>query len=164
MIDAIDELIEYRKPGGLSALLQRFHRFHRANPQVFDFLVQELRDVRDCGWKCASVHSLWEHARWVLSKQRVPGEQFEMDNKIAPYYARAIAVVHPEFNGFFEMRKSQANADLGTMLEAISKQKRPGYIRKLFWADGKAIEQGWQPTKQHEPKPVSRRERVRRHD
>jgi len=162
MTDAVDELIQYRKPHGLSRMAERFYRFHRRNPQVLDFLVLELRNVRDCDWVSASVHSLWEHGRWVLRKHRVPGEQFEMDNKIAPYYARVIVLLHPEFNGFFEMRKSQANADLGVMLESVSKRKRPGHLRRLLWADGTEIEHGWRPSTPHAPKPVNRRELVKR--
>ena len=163
MIDAIDELIEYRKPHGLSPMLRRVHRFHKTNPQVLDFLVQELRDVRDSGWPKTSLGSLWHHARWVLTqKYRAPGESFVMSNNLFPHYERIIVILHPEFNGFFEMAKSKADADLGTMLEPVSKSHPDGYVRQLLWADGKAIERGWRPTTPHEPKPVARRERVRR--
>ena len=45
MIDAVDELIAYRKLSGrLSPMLRRVRRFHRANPQVLDFL------FRRCVW------------------------------------------------------------------------------------------------------------------
>jgi hypothetical protein len=69
--------------------------------------------------------------------------------------------LHPELNGFFAMAKSAADADLGTMLEP-GKNLEPGHARRLLWADGTPIERGWRPTIQHEPKPVQRRERVRR--
>ena len=162
MMDAIDELIEYRKPHGLSQMLHRVHRFHKTNPQVLDFLIQELREVRESGWPKTSLGSLWHHARWVLTqKYRAPGETFVMSNNLFPHYERIIIILHPEFNGFYEMAKSKADADLGTMLEQSTKLK-PGHIRRLLWADGKAIENGGRPITPHEPKPVPRRERVRR--
>jgi len=180
-MDAVDELIAHRKQfGTLSPMLRRVHALHKRNPHLLDFLVQELRDVRDSGWTCASVRSLWEHGRWVLAKRKGPGEDFEMANEIAPYYARMLCILHPEFNGFFVVNKSKADADFGTMIEPATKDKKPGYIRRLLWAEGLAsvpwsgepvkvrhefgveIERGWQPTVKHEPKPVSRRERVRR--
>ena len=162
-MDALEELLQHiETTRGLSPMLKRTRCFHGLNPQVLDFLVQELRDVRASDWNCASVHSLWEHTRWVLGKRRVPSEHFEMPNALCPYYARIIAVLHPTFNGFFVMCKSAADADLGTMLEPVSKTSRPGYIRRLLWADGAALENGWRPSTPHEPKPVPRRERVAR--
>jgi len=178
-MDAVDELIAHRKQfGRLSPTLRRVHRLHRANPHLLDFLVQELREVRDSGWTCASIRSLWEHGRWVLAKRKGPGEDFAMANEIAPYYARVICILHPEFNGYFVMNRSRADADLGTMIEPRTKNQKPGYIRRLLWAEclgtvpdsaelvkvrcEMEIERGWRPTVKHEPKPVSRRERVKR--
>lgn len=144
-------------------MLRRFHALHRTNPHLLDFLVQELREVRASGWTCASVRSLWEHGRWVLTKRKGPGEKFAMANAFAPYYARVICILHPEFNGYFVMNRSQADEDFGTMLEPVTEDSTPGYIRRLLWAPlGEAIEHGWRPTIPHEPKQVSRRERVRR--
>jgi hypothetical protein len=163
MTDAVDELIEYRKPFGVSPMMKRVHRFHRRNRQVLDFLVLEMRVDRDNGWPRTSLGSLWHYARWVLTrKNRLPGESFVMGNNLFPHYGRIIAILHPDLNGFFEMARSKADADLGTMLEPRSKEHERGCIRRLLWADGQPIECGWRPTTPHVPKPVSRRERVRR--
>ena len=163
-MDAIDELIEHCKVSGkLSPMLRRVYRFHKANPQVLDFLVLEMRVDRENGWTRTSLGSLWHYARWVIQrKYRAPGESFVMSNNLFPHYGRIIAILHPDLNGFFAMAKSKADADLGTMIEPASKSSKPGYIRGLLWADGTAIESGWRPTKPHEPKPVKRRERVKR--
>jgi hypothetical protein len=162
-MDAIDELLEYRKPHGISPMLARVHSFHQNNRQVLDFLVQELRDVRDSGWPKTSVGSLWHHARWVLTqKYRAPGETFVMSNNLFPHYERMIVILHPDLNGFFEMQTCKADADLGTRLEPVSKLHPKGYVRRLLWEDGKAIENGWRPVNKHAPQPVARRERIRR--
>jgi hypothetical protein len=163
-MDAVDELIAYRKQlGRVSRRLRRVYRFHKANPQVLDFLVSEMRVDRDNGWTRTSVGSLWHYARWVLTrKHRLPGESFVMSNNLFPHYERIIAILHPDLNGFYEMGKSKADADLGTKLEPSPKDRKPGYIRRLLWADGTPLELGWRPTTPHEPKPVRRRERVKR--
>ena len=167
MKDAIDELMQHCKEIGLrrTRMMSRVHRFHKANPQVFDFLILEL-EVRESGWPKTSLGSLWHHARWVLiQKYRAPGESFVTSNNLFPHYERIIIILHPEFNGFYEMAKSKADADLGTMIEPVAKNQKPGYIRRLLWAPhGEVIEHGWRPTTPHEPKPVRRRERVRRHE
>lgn len=114
------------------------------------------------GWTRTSLGSLWRYGRWVLTrKHRAPGESFLMSNNLFPHYGRIIAILHPDLNGFFAMAKSKADADLGTMIEPGTNHTR-GYIRKLVWVDGTAIERGWRPTTPHEPKAVRRRERVTR--
>ena len=163
-IDAIDELIAHRRQtGSLSPMLRRVHRFHRSNPQILDFLVSEMRVDKANGWTRTSLGSLWHYARWVLTRKHLaPGESFMMSNNLFPHYGRIIAILHPDLNGFFAMATSKSDADFGTVLEPGAKHQKPGYIRRLVWADGTAIENGWRPTTPHEPKPVTRRERVTR--
>jgi hypothetical protein len=164
-MDALTELLEYRKPHGASPMLNRAYRFHRKNPEVLDFLVRELRAVRTSGWKRTSLGSLWHFMRWtLLKKRRAHGETFVVTQNLSAYYSRFVAILHPEFNGFFEMAKSRADEDLGTRLEPSSKNHMRGYIRRLLWADGTEIEHGWRPTTPHEPQPVSRRKPVSRSD
>ncbi|MCU1301516.1 MAG: hypothetical protein JWQ87_1800 [Candidatus Sulfotelmatobacter sp.] len=162
-MDAVDELIEHRRPHGISPMLSRVHRFHRTNPQVLDFLVEELRDARASGWEKTSLGSLWHHARWVLTqKYSAPGETFVMSNNLFPHYERIIVILHPDLNGFYGMAKSGADLDFGTMLETPSREHPKKYVRRLLWADGTSIERGWRPATAHTPQPVARRERVQR--
>jgi hypothetical protein len=163
MNDAVDELIAYRKQTGrISPMLRRVRRFHRANPQVLDFLVSEMRVERENGWSRTSLGSLWHYSRWVLTRlERGPGETFAMSNNLFPHYGRIIVILHPDLNGFFAMYRSKPDADFGTALEPVDSPNR-GRVRRLMWADGTTIENGWRPAISHEPKPVERRERVKR--
>jgi hypothetical protein len=162
-MDPLTELLEYRKPHGASPMLNRAYRFHRENPQVLDFLVRELRAVRSSERLRTSLGSLWHYMRWTLvKKRRAAGETFVVTQNLSAYYSRFLVILHPEFNGFFGMAKSKADTDLGTMLEPLSTKHEPGYIRRLLWADGTAIEDGWRPTSLHEPQPVKRRTPVTR--
>jgi hypothetical protein len=170
MIDAVDELLQHiQDTRGLSPRLKRLGQFHRDNRVVLDLIVRELYDVRSMGWPCASVKSIWEYARWVLTKKKATGEPFAMNDVFQSYYARIIAILHPSLNGFFEMREPNQpgrkergpDAEMGTKLES-AKSRTKDYGRRLQWADETAIESGWRPTIPHEPKPVHRRERVKR--
>lgn len=164
-MDAVMELIEYRRPFGLSRLGERFFSFHKLNPEVLDFFYQELLTLRENGWTKTSFGSLWHHARWVLTvRHRVPGETFAMSQNLACHYARALVILHPDFNGFYDMERAQADKDFGVCIEPVPRKQIKGYIRKLQWVNGRAIENGWRPAVPHAlpAAPVPRRAPVKR--
>ncbi|MGA2990562.1 MAG: hypothetical protein ABSD88_08805 [Candidatus Korobacteraceae bacterium] len=146
MIDAIDELIARSKK---HPELQAFHEFHKAHPELLDFLVEEIQLRIDHGFAAFAYRSLWEYARWKLEMQAGPGDTFLMNDHAASFYARAITILHPEFNGRAEFRQSKADAIFGTRIEPIPKKRPKNYARRLQWADGTAIENGWRPTIPH---------------
>jgi hypothetical protein len=144
--DAIDELVARSKPNkGLRA----FHRFHRAHPEVLDFLVEEIQLRIDKGFPAFSHRSLWEYARWKLDMRQGPGETYSMNDHAGILYGRAIVILHPEFNGRCEFRKSEADDIFGTRVEPILKKRPKNYARRLQWADGAALENGWRPLRPH---------------
>lgn len=145
MIDAIDELVARSKD---HRELRAFHEFHKRHPEVLDFLVQEIR-LRLDRFDAFSYHSLWQYARWKLEMEKGPGDTFLMNDHAAPFYARAITVLHPEFNGRAEFRKSKADPIFGLRIEPVPDKRPKNYARRLQWADGTAIEKGWRPTTPH---------------
>lgn len=145
-VDAIDELVARSRD---HHELQRFHQFHRQHPEVLDFLVSEIRLRIEQGFEAFSYHSLWEYARWKLELTGGPTNTFLMNDHAVPFYGRAIAILHPEFNGRAEVRGSVADKVFGTELEPAPKARIKGYARRLRWADGKALEHGWRPTLPH---------------
>lgn len=145
MSDAIDELVARSKD---HRELRAFHDFHRQHPEVLDFLVQEIR-LRLERFEAFSYHSLWQYARWKLELEKGPGDTFLMNDHAAPFYARAITVLHPEFNGRAEFRKSKADEIFGLRIEPVPEKRPKNYARRLQWADGTLIENGWRPTIPH---------------
>jgi hypothetical protein len=145
-IDAIDELVARSKN---HRELRAFHAFHRKHPEVLDFLVQEIQLRTDHGFTAFSYHSLWQYARWKLEMERGPGDTFMMNDHAAPFYARAIVILHPAFNGLSEFRTSLADKLFGTELEPAPNKRPKNYARRLQWADGTAIENGWRPSIPH---------------
>ncbi|MGA7523544.1 MAG: hypothetical protein WBW84_13910 [Acidobacteriaceae bacterium] len=146
MKDAIAELVARSKR---HRELRTFHRLHKQHPEVLDFLVQEIQLRIDHGFEAFSYHSLWQYARWKLEMQKGPGDTFMMNDHAAPFYARAITILHPEFNGRAEFRKSKADVVFGTRLEPVPERRPKNYARRLQWADGTAIENGWRPMLPH---------------
>jgi hypothetical protein len=164
-MDAIQELKEFRRQRGrISRLGERFFRLHELNPEILDFCVQELITLRENGWTRTSFGSLWHYCRWALAvKHRAPGETFAMSQNLACHYARAIVILFPAFNGFYTMETAQADSDFGVRIEPAARKPVPGYVRKLQWADGTAIQNGWRPSTPHiVAAPVARRTPVRR--
>jgi hypothetical protein len=146
-MDAIDELVARSKP---HHELARFHDFHRAHPEVLEFLVSEIRLRIERGFQAFSYASLWHYCRWKLEMKTGPSTTtFLMNDHATPYYARAITILHPEFNGRAEFRGSTPDKVFGTELEPIPKKRPKGYARRLRWADGKPLEMGWRPTRPH---------------
>lgn len=78
-----------------------------------------------------------------------PGDTFLMNDHAAPFYARAITILHPSFNGRCEFRVSKADGIFGTRIEPIPDKRPKNYARRLQWADGTTIESGWRPVHPH---------------
>jgi hypothetical protein len=146
MLDAIDELVARSTD---HPELRRFHQLHTSHPEILDFLVGEIRLRIEHGFPAFSYHSLWEYARWKLEMEKGPGGTFLMNDHSAPFYARAITILHPEFNGRSEFRQSSADRAFGTRVEPVPENRPRNYARRLEWADGTPIERGWRPTVAH---------------
>jgi hypothetical protein len=163
-MSAVDELMQHCKKIGLtpSRLLSRFYRFHRRNPHLLDFLLQELLVARENDWKSTSFEMLWHHARWVLTYvNRVPGETFAVCQNFMPHYSRLAIILFPEFNGFYRLRSAHADADFGVRIGSANQSTG---LRRLVWADGSPIEKGWRPTIEYviPAIPIPRRPPVKR--
>jgi hypothetical protein len=164
MRTAVDELMQHCKEIGLrrSRLMSRFYRFHRHNLPLLNFLLQELLTLRDNDWSTTSFEMLWHHARWVLTfVHPVPGETFHVCQNLMPHYSRLVIIIFPEFNGFYRLKKAQADADFGVKIESGNHITK---LRRLVWADGTPIEGGWRPSTPHviPANPVPRRPPVKR--
>jgi hypothetical protein len=143
-----------------SRLMSRFYRFHRYNPALLDFLLQELVTLQQNQWPTTSFEMLWHHARWVLTYHRVPGETFAVCQNLMPYYSRVAIILFPQFNGFYRLKKAKADSDFGVRIVPASDKG----LRRLQWADGASIESGWRPSVSYAiPElPVPRRPPVQR--
>ena len=118
-MDAIDALVARSQD---CREVRRFHQFHRNHPEVLDFLVAEIRLRLDQGFTAFSHHRLWEYARWKLEMERGPEDTFLMDDRCAPLYAHAIAILHPEFDSAAKLGRSRADAAFGTQIGTLARE------------------------------------------
>lgn len=158
-MDAIDQLVERSKNcRGLSD----FHEAHRAHPELLDFLVREIRLRLGAGFTAFSYNSLWNYARWKIDMAKGPEQTFMMNDHDAPFYGRAITILHPEFNGCVEFRDAKADEVFGLRIEPVPEKRPKNYARRLQWADGTALENGWRPTVPHIVGPVATKPDIHR--
>jgi len=157
-MDAIDELVARSKS---CRELRAFHEAHKSHPEVLDFLVEEIR-LRLERFRAFSYRSLWEYARWKIDMEKGPDDTFLMNDHTLPFYARAITILHSEFNGRAEFRKCKADEIFGLQIEPAPKKRTKNYARRLLWVDGTTLENGWKPTVTHVVGPVSRRPDIHR--
>jgi hypothetical protein len=143
MIDAIDEIVVRCKP---DRELKTFYAFHRENPEVLAFLIEEIEARMRAGQKSFSFASLWHYCRWKVDIGRGL-RTFKMNDHLTPYYARAIVILRPDFNGWAELRHGRVNAVFALVVED---EKRPEfYARRVTWEDGTPLDRGWRPTLPH---------------
>jgi hypothetical protein len=130
-LDAIGELVKRsKKTRGLRA----FYRFDKPHPEVLDFLVAEIRARLDRGYAAFSYSSLWQYARWKLELEKGPGDTYQMNDHAETFYARAITILHPDFNGRCEFRKSKADDAFGLRIEpAPAKRSKHHAVAMEGW-------------------------------
>lgn len=84
---------------------ERWVTFHRANPDVYDKLVEVARFVHAHGSRRVGMKFLYERVRW-LSEIETVGEKWKLNNTFTAFYARLLMFDHPDLDGLFELRKS----------------------------------------------------------
>jgi hypothetical protein len=132
----IDELVANSKN---TPDLRAFKQFHSCHPEVLDFLVEAIKTRIERGFTAYSCGNLWEYARWKLDIEKGPSDTFKLNDKLEPYYSRAIVILHPQYNGMQEFRRAKADDAFGTMIEPAPKKRPKNYARRLQWADGTSL-------------------------
>lgn len=98
-----------------SETMAQFLEYHVLNPKVFDFLVESLREMQESGFTRYGFPMVFNLARWHFGVKR-KNSDFVLNNNIGSHYSRAIAILHPDLDGFFEQRVTEtgtADPDFG---------------------------------------------------
>jgi len=91
--------------------VDRFKAFHHANPWRMDRRVHMAHTLQDRGVRQYGIAALWEVLRYDWAIRTVdPSSQLKLNNDYRAYYAREIMRRHPDLDGFFTTRRSQADA------------------------------------------------------
>lgn len=113
-------LFDKHSNGG--ARFQRWLKFHRENPQVWELFrgfAVEARAARERFSARMIVHRI----RWYTAVETTD-EDYKINDHVSPYYARLLAWTEPEmFGSFFELR-GDSDVDQVTFLHHINERKR----------------------------------------
>ena len=88
----------------------RFRAFNYANPWIMDRLVEMARRLKSRGINQYGIAALWEVLRydWTVRTDD-PTSTLKLNNDYRAFYAREIMRRHPDLDGFFSTRRSQAD-------------------------------------------------------
>jgi len=88
--------------------LDRFKKFHGANPHVYREFKKHAFAIRNTGRQKYSAEIIVNVIRWHRDLQ-TGGDVFKINNDFKSIYARLLAHNHPEFEDFFEFRNHAPN-------------------------------------------------------
>ena len=83
---------------------QSFEDFDAAHPEVYEYLVRLVFEVRSRGFKHYGIGALWERMRWHFQIERDMEEDFKLNNNYRSRYVRKIIAQYPDLEDFFELR------------------------------------------------------------
>jgi hypothetical protein len=102
---------------------QRFLRFHRENPHVYDkFCHVTLRAIQR-GFKNFGASAVFEIMRWETGTIYQTTTK-HLSNVYRAYYARWFEINHPTYKGFFRNRPSTADELKSLPKESIEQYNR----------------------------------------
>lgn len=86
-------------------VVDHFWKFHTENPHVYELFKRFSADARNAGRRAYGSGAIFERIRWHVSIE-VRGEDFKMNNNYRSCYSRLLCIEDPEFQGFFQLRRS----------------------------------------------------------
>lgn len=92
-----------------STIQEQFEDFHRANPWVYDRLVEMTRALVARGRAKVGMKMLFEVVRWEFWMRTAdPYSDFKLNNNYHSRYARLIMSNQPDLDGIYETRELKA--------------------------------------------------------
>ena len=89
------------------SIQERFARFHKENPHVYEEIIKIGRQMKARGFKHYSIRTILHIIRWHKHMQ-TNDPHFKISNNHSSRYVRLLVKEHPEFDGFFQMNKLRA--------------------------------------------------------
>lgn len=88
-------------------VVEGFWKFHQENPEVFGLFKALCDDVRNAGKTKYGAKAVMEVVRWKVNVY-THGDEFKINNNYTSCYARLLMIEDPSFDGFFQLRSSNA--------------------------------------------------------
>jgi hypothetical protein len=95
-----------------SPAVAKFLEFHAANPGVYLELRDLALDLKDRGRKFYGIMALLNVVRWQRAiRTTTADDDYKVNNNWAPFYARLLMSENPELDGFFQLRRAEADVE-----------------------------------------------------
>ena len=90
---------------------REFVAFHKANPIIFDKIVNYTHQLKLAGRKHYGIAAIIERVRWDYAIDvRYDEKGFKINNNFRSRYARLIEQKFPELKGFFRTRHIESSS------------------------------------------------------
>jgi hypothetical protein len=89
-------------------MYQKFLDFDAENPKIWDMFCLFSQQLIHAGWDRYSADAILHRVRWETAVRGV-NDQFKINNNYSAFYARKFREHYPEYEEFFETRKSKAD-------------------------------------------------------
>lgn len=100
----------FRPNQPISKMEQRFRDFHAANPMVYELFKRFAFEAISAGRKRYSSDAVCHRIRWHVDIETRSDDGFKLNDHYTAFYARLFMEDHPQHAGFFETRRSKADA------------------------------------------------------
>jgi hypothetical protein len=87
---------------------ERFERFDRENPIVYELLLRFVAEARGSGARRLGVRTLWERMRWYVFFETRDPSGLKLNDHYHSRYVRKLIKDDPTLETFFELRKLRA--------------------------------------------------------
>lgn len=84
---------------------QKFKKYHKDNPRVYDLIVKYSNKVRAAGFKHYGIWAIINQVRWHVDVETQDPDGFKMNNNYCSRYARMVMDNHPHLDGLFRLRQ-----------------------------------------------------------
>lgn len=88
-----------------------FEKYHAENPEIYAQFKRFTFEKINRGFTHCGAKAVIERIRWETSASG--GDGFKINNNFPAYYARLFMKDFPKYEGFFRLRKSKADQEIG---------------------------------------------------
>lgn len=86
-------------------LTERFEKFHKQNPHIYELFCKYSCEAIKSGKKRMSHWLVANRIRWDAEVVTNTDEQYKISNDFIALYARKFMEEHPQHNGFFKTKE-----------------------------------------------------------
>ena len=124
-------------------VIDRFTEFHQGNPHIYTEFKALAYKMMATGRTRYSGRTIIEVMRWHYDL-KTKGDVFEVNDDFVPIYVRVLIHNHPEFFGFFELRRVRSKGIKSDEQRAREEAEAMAEYERRHHEDEEEFEEWWQ--------------------